>query len=347
MSVLYVGWTGQHNLGDDAIADALIPHVPGIEPWHVPHDPAGFARKALSEGLFGNTKRTVLLGGGTVIGRRNWRLLLTATGAVLARGRPWHLIGAGVEDPAFQGRNSFSEGDELSRWRPMCERFDRVTVRGPRSAQLLESVGVDATIVGDPALLHEPAPVQAKDRLVGVNLGFGDDLWGHDHERVVESVAELVRELVTDGWSARLIVINPKDTVYARECLRIAGVPQERAEVVTTLTVPRFLEAAGEATVLVAERLHALVLGAVAGTPLVGLEYQPKCADFLSSVDAWGVRTDAVTADVLRERVDDLAARRDAESDRLTGVVAELRERLKVELAHIQAAVGGDVAVAS
>ena len=29
-SLLYVGWTGQRNLGDDAIADALIPRIPGV-----------------------------------------------------------------------------------------------------------------------------------------------------------------------------------------------------------------------------------------------------------------------------------------------------------------------------
>lgn len=342
--VLYVGWTGQHNLGDDAIAEAVIPHLPGIAPWHVPHDPPGFARKALREGLFGTTRRTVLLGGGTVIGRRNWRLLLTATGALLARSRPWYLIGAGVEDPSFQGRNSFSDRDELSRWGRMCQRFDRITVRGPRSARLLESIGVSATVVGDPALLHEPArPGQPRDRLVGVNLGFGDDLWGHDHGRVVDATAELVRELAVAGWTARLIVVNPKDTVLARQCLEVAGVPEERAEVVTTLTVPSYLDAVGECTVLVAERLHALVLGAVAGVPMVGLEYQPKCADFLESVGSQdrALRTDTVTGGVLREQVEDLAGRRDTESRRLLGTVADLRGRLRWELAGIRAALDG------
>jgi polysaccharide pyruvyl transferase WcaK-like protein len=335
--VLYVGWTGKHNLGDDAIAGALIPHLPGIAPWHVPHEPLTFARTALREGLFGTTGRTVLLGGGTVIGRRNWRLLLTATGALLARDQPWYLIGAGVEDPAFQGKNSFSDRGELARWHRMCERFDQITVRGPRSARLLESIGVSAAVVGDPALLHEPAAaVRPRDRLLGVNLGFGDDLWGHDHERVVAAAAGLVRGLVAGGWSARLLVINPRDMDFARRCLAAAAVPDERAEVLTTLTVPGYLDAVAECTVLVAERLHALVLGAVAGVPLVGLEYQPKCADFLESVSGKGVRTDEVSAGALRELVDDLAGRREAESRLLLAVVGDLRARLRRELDHIR-----------
>ncbi|MFI5613735.1 polysaccharide pyruvyl transferase family protein [Amycolatopsis sp. NPDC051903] len=333
--LLYVGWTGQGNLGDNAIADALLPRLPGVEPWHVPHEPRAFARRVVADGLRGARERAVLVGGGTVVGRRNWRLLLEATGRLLAWRRPWHLIGIGVEDPAFQGRNSFSAGGELARWRGLCARFDRVTVRGPRSAALLESVGVPAEVVGDPALLHEPEPVAPQEKLLGVNLGFGDDLWGHDHGRVVEAVADLVRGLAADGWTARFLVINRKDRVFADEAVRLAAVP---AEIRAADTVPEYFAAVGDCTALVAERLHALVLAAAAAVPVVGLEYQPKCADFLASVGAEEhcVRTDRVTPGLLREHVDALAEGRAAESARLLGEVGELRARLRDELARIR-----------
>lgn len=343
-AALYVGWTGQGNLGDDAIAEALLPHLPAMAPWHVPHDPLGFARAVVREGLTGTTRRSVLLGGGTVIGRRNWRMLLTATGAVLARNRPWYLIGAGVEDPRFQGRNSFSDGGELARWARMCTRFDRITVRGPQSVRLLDSIGVAAEMVGDPALLHETdGRVDAHECLLGVNLGFGDDLWGHDHDRVVDAVAGLVRQVGADGWRIRLLVVNPADRPAAVDCLRRAGVPAERAEIRATATVPEYLAAVRECTVLIAERLHALVLGAVAAVPLVGLEYQPKCADFLESIGAeeMSVRTDRVTTAALRDRVADLGGRREAESARLTDRVGRLRAVLWRELDRIMAGLAG------
>ncbi|WP_020674170.1 polysaccharide pyruvyl transferase family protein [Amycolatopsis nigrescens] len=345
--LLYVGWTGQGNLGDDAIADALLPRLSTVEPWQVPHDPAGFARRVLGGGLIGAGGRAVLVGGGTVVGRRNWRLLLSATGALLARRRPWYLIGIGVEDPAFQGKNSFSGNGELARWTGLCGRFDRVTVRGPRSVELLASVGVEAELVGDPALLHEPGRAGVvREKLLGVNLGFGDDLWGHDHDRVLAEVAETVRGLVTDGWSVRFMVINPKDGPLAAAAVRLAGVPEERVEVRATRTVADYLDAVGECTVLLAERLHALVLGAAAAVPLVGLEYQPKCADFLGSVGSAerSVRTDRVGAAVLREHVDNLAAQRDAESARLLGRVDDLRSRLRRELDAIRSSTGDALA---
>lgn len=347
MTAVYVGWTGRGNLGDDAIADALLHHIPDVAPWHVPTDPTAFAGRLLAGASVGARRRSVLLGGGTVVGRRNWRMLLTATSALLARRRPWHLIGVGVEDPAFQGRNSFSDRDELRRWVDVCGWFDRITVRGPRSRELLASVGIDAEIVGDPALLHAPSePVEPKDRLLGLNLGFGDDLWGHDHERVLDESAGLVREIVRDGWQARLLVVNLKDLPFATECVERAGVD---AEIRIATTVPDYMAGVADCTVLVAERLHALVLGAAAAVPLVGIEYQPKCADFLASVGSAerSLRTDVVTAGAMIEHVREIADQREAESALLATHVDALRELLLEEVAWIRNRLSADDVVGS
>jgi len=347
MTAVYVGWTGRGNLGDDAIADALLHHIPDVAPWHVPTDPTAFAARLLAGAGVGARRRSVLLGGGTVVGRRNWRMLLAATSALLARRRPWHLIGVGVEDPAFQGRASFSDRDELRRWVDVCGWFDRITVRGPRSRELLASVGVASEVVGDPALLHAPiGPVEPKERLLGLNLGFGDDLWGHDHERVIDESAMLVRKLVGDGWSARLLVINLKDLPFARACIERAGV---EAEIRIATTVSDYMDGVADCTVLVAERLHALVLGAAAGVPLVGLEYQPKCADFLDSVGSVerSLRTDCVTGGALIELVRELANNREAESALLTTHVDALRESLLEEVAWIRDRLSADDVVGS
>ena len=342
-TLLYVGWTGQRNLGDDAIADALIPRLGTVEQAHAPYQLADLATRVAGGGLSGSGRRALLLGGGTAIGRRNWRMVLTANGAVLARAKPWFMIGAGVEDPAFQGRNSFSANGELARWRGICGNFASVTVRGPRSVELLAGAGIPATMIGDPALLHEPAGIpEPEDKLLGINLGFGDDLWGHDHDRVVDALAGLVKSLAGEGWRVRAIVVNPKDAPALRTCLTRSGIAADRAEVVTADTVERFFAAVAPCTLLVAERLHALVLAAAAAVPVVGLEYQPKCADFLASVGALdrAIRTDSVTSDILHEHVVDLVENRLAESARLLGEVTKLRGLLTDELDRIRTRVG-------
>jgi polysaccharide pyruvyl transferase WcaK-like protein len=345
-TLLYVGWTGQRNLGDDAIADALIPRLGTVESAHAPYQLADLAKRVVGGGLAGSSRRALLLGGGTAIGRSNWRMVLTANGALLARAKPWFMIGAGVEDPAFQGRNSFSANGELARWRGICGNFASVTVRGPRSVELLEGVGIPTRMIGDPALLHEPAAIaEPQDKLLGINLGYGDDLWGHDHDRVVDALAGLVKSLAGEGWRVRAIVVNPKDEPALRACLGRSGVGEDRAEVVTADTVERFFAAVAPCTLLIAERLHALVLAAAA-VPVVGLEYQPKCADFLASVDAKerAVRTDVVTSDVLHEHVADLVENRQQESGRLLDAVNGLRVLLRDELDRIRLRVPADPA---
>lgn len=342
-TLLYVGWTGQRNLGDDAIADALIPRLGTVERDHAPYQLADLAKRVVGGGASHSSLRALLLGGGTAIGRRNWRMVLAANGALLARAKPWFMIGAGVEDPVFQGRNSFSDRGELARWRGICANFDAVTVRGPRSVELLANVGIPARMIGDPALLHEPAEIpEPRQKLLGINLGFGDDLWGHDHDRVVDALAELVKALAGEGWRVRAIVVNPKDETALRTCLSRSGIGPDQAEVLAADTVERFFAAIAACTLLVAERLHALVLAAAAAVPVVGLEYQPKCADFLASVGAAdrAVRTDRVTSDVLHEHVADLVENRPAESARLLSEVTTLRGLLTGELARIRAKVG-------
>lgn len=64
-----------------------------------------------------------------------------------------YAIGVGVEDPVFGGRNSGSGNGELKRWAPILSKFRTVSVRGPRSAELLADIGLDVEVSGDPALL--------------------------------------------------------------------------------------------------------------------------------------------------------------------------------------------------
>lgn len=210
----YIGWSGRGNLGDDAIQDALEGAQPGSEFLPVPLEPRDLLRLRPRQ-LARLRRATPLLGGGTAIGRKNWRVHVH-TALALARGRPALMIGAGVEDPGFVGRHSFSGAGELEKWPGVLDHFARVTVRGPRSAELLADVGVAATVVGDPALLFHRVPRrQPEPQLLAVNLGFGDDLWGHDHDSVVETVALLVKRLATEDWRFRFLVVNPSDLVHA------------------------------------------------------------------------------------------------------------------------------------
>ena len=218
----YIGWSGRGNLGDDAIFDAIASRLRPAAVREVPLYPAELARLALHGGAFRFRHAHPILGGGTVIGRSNWRVHVR-TALALARARPAVMIGAGVEDPAFSGTHSFGSPHELARWRGLLERFDRVTVRGPRSQALLADAGIVSDVVGDPALLLEPSgQIEPEDRTLGVALGFGDDLWGHSQQRVVDAVASALKDLEQRKWRIRFFTVNAEDRASAASCARLA-----------------------------------------------------------------------------------------------------------------------------
>jgi polysaccharide pyruvyl transferase WcaK-like protein len=194
----------------------------------------------------------------------------------------------------------------------------------------LSDIGVEATVVGDPALLLAPARPAPGDCVV-VCLGFGDDLWGHDHTAVEREVGGAIARLRTAGLRVRFVAVNPEDVPAAASAAAHAG--ETGCEVHVAATPAEFFSLLDGAAVVVAERLHAAVLAACAGVPFVSLEYQPKCADFAGAVAASArvVRTDRVRAGELAELVIETADDEDS-TRRVYAAVEDLRTRLRGEI---------------
>jgi polysaccharide pyruvyl transferase WcaK-like protein len=334
-SLAYLGWHGRGNLGDDAIRAGVTASLPGTPLVDAPLYPRDLARVVRSGNVRALRRSLPFLGGGTCVGRRNWRVHVWC-GLALARQRPALAVGVGVEDPAFSGRNSFSDEGELRRWRGVLRNFDRVTVRGPRSAELLADVGVDATVVGDPALALERPLGDVDEERIGINLGFGDDLWGHDPEAVSDVVSTSCRDLVRRGYRVVGLAANAEDVPLLRRTFERAGIV---AEVELPHTPDEFSANARRCALVVTMRLHAAVLAALAGTPTVMLEYQPKCRDFARSIGSEQhlVRTDGLSAGTFVDGVLALLDNRAAEAARIDAAVDELRERLASEFGRANA----------
>jgi polysaccharide pyruvyl transferase WcaK-like protein len=339
-SVAYLGWHGRSNLGDDAIYDAVRSQLPGATFVDLPCLPQDMIR-AFATGLNRSVRHsTQVVGGGTLVGRRHWRLLVTG-GLALTRRNGSYAIGVGVEDPTFIGRNSGSGKDELKRWATILSRFEIVSVRGPRSAELLSDIGLDAQVSGDPALVLPRPDVVPEDGLIGVNLGFGDDLWGHDPAALTDEISLATKQLASQGYRFRGVLMNRDDRRWTERALD--GLAADTVHPADANAAAR--ELAGCSAVIVS-RLHAGILASLSDTPVVSLEYQPKCRDFALSIDDERslIRTDRLTATAVVDGV--LGALADAASIRAKtrNAVTQLRERLHAEYAALGHHLGLDVA---
>ncbi|MGO9102644.1 MAG: polysaccharide pyruvyl transferase family protein [Mycobacterium sp.] len=338
--VAYLGWHGRNNLGDDAIYEAVRSQLPGATFVDMPCLPQEMIRAAAT-GLNRSLRHsTQVLGGGTLIGRRFWRRLVKR-GMARTRDNGTYAIGVGVEDPVFTGRNSGSGGNELKRWAPILSEFRAISVRGPRSAELLSGIGLDVQVSGDPALLLPRPEVAPEDGLIGVNLGFGDDLWGHDPARLADEIASAMKHLSSEGHRFVGILMNPDDERWTKVALR-----DVHAEIVYPADVGAAAWELARCNVAIVSRLHAGVLASLSATPVISLEYQPKCRDFALSIDDERslIRTDKVSSTVVVDRVGEALADSAQIRTKTSAAVAGLRQRLQAQYAGLARHLGIDVA---
>lgn len=339
-TVAYLGWHGLGNLGDDAIYDAVRGQLRGATFLDLPRLPHQlvYATVTAAMGLNRSLRRSSqVVGGGTLVGRSQWRLLVNR-GLALTKDNASYAIGVGVEDPAFGGRNSGSGRGELTRWAPILSKFRTVSVRGPRSAELLSDIGLDVEVSGDPALLLPRPAVTPEDGVIGVNLGFGDDLWGHDPTQLADEVAGAVKQLSSHGYRFVGILMNPEDRRWTEMALR--DIPE--AEMVLPANPDAAARELARCSVAIVTRLHASVLASLSDTPVVSLEYQPKCRDFALAIDDERslVRTDEVNSGAVVDRVFDAIGNASSTRSRKHAAVARLKRRLEGEYAELASELG-------
>jgi polysaccharide pyruvyl transferase WcaK-like protein len=225
------------------------------------------------------------------------------------------------------------------RWVPVLSEFEIVSVRGPRSAELLSDAGFEVQVSGDPALLLPCPDVVAEEGLIGVNLGFGSDLWGHDAARVAEEVSGAVRELAAQGYRFVGILMNGADERWTE--LALNGIA---ADVVRPADADAAARELARCSVVIVSRLHAGILAALSDTPVVSLEYQPKCRDFARSIgdERSLLRTDEVSSAAVVDRVLSALSDGPAIRTRTHAAVAGLRQRLQDEYASLGRRLGLD-----
>lgn len=331
--ISYVGWHGRGNLGDDAIYDVVrwqLPSASFLSVPVLPHEKFFASARGLNRSL---RRSAQLVGGGTLLGRRPWRLLVDR-GLQLTKNNGSYAVGVGVEDPVFVGRGSCSENDELKQWAPILSQFQSLSVRGPRSAELLADIGLEVKVVGDPALLLRRPDVSAEEGLIGVNLGFGNDLWGHDPEALAEELRGAVNVLSAQGYRFIGILMNRDDKRWTSQALRDSA-----AEIVFPADAESAAREFARCSAAVVSRLHAGILASLSDTPLVSLEYQPKCRDFALSIDDERslLRTDQVSAAAVVDRVGAAIADSPTIRTKTHSAVDRLRESIEAEYSALRA----------
>jgi len=206
-------------------------------------------------------------------------------------GRPAMLYAVGV------GPFRTSEGARLSGW--LAQTATEVTVRDHASAELLRVQGViGAVVTADPAVSLRPVTAHTSAATAALPGGGGSNRltvginlrpWSSGVGDYLSPTIEAARWLVSN-WGASIAAM-PLSVSRAEH--RLAHVVHrslsarnggEVGAVVVPSTPSELLLACGRLDLVIAMRLHASVLSMVAGTPAVGLAYDPKVRQFYDEV---------------------------------------------------------------
>ncbi|MEN8239470.1 MAG: glycosyltransferase [Actinomycetota bacterium] len=321
VGIAYVGFSGNRNLGDDAMLEAIR----SLMPWARIEPEIAQARAAM-------------VGGGTLFNAGKYYLnkVRRVDGPHMER----VVFGTGVRSSTYWGMTETYED-----WEPFLDSALSIGVRGPDSLAAMRSWGYDGPIdvIGDPALsLRRPDAVARVDgRVVLSPLHTGGECWGSDDGLVMDRFASIVARLAADGREVVVMTAHPADDRWAIEIMRRAGHP-DLSYLAGYEDLDATLRLLASADLVIGERLHAVVLAAAVGTPFVGVEYRPKLLDFARSIDSEEhvVRTDRI--DLLDAAVDSALDRgpeiRRHVEERVQSLVARQRQHASM----IAAALGVD-----
>lgn len=310
-SVLLCGYYGEHNIGDDALLQALLGELPqSLNPVVTAFDQSQVQRRHRVETVQRRDLRAVLarlrscqaliLGGGSLLQDSTSFKSLLYYGALITAAR---LQGKAVVLWA-QGLGPLKRRRSRALVRFLLSLSTAVSWRDPESATLARRLGCDGEDAGDAVWLlpqqqwlgrggpivvcWRPTPLlqgsawtpylDALDQLAA--QADREVLWLPFHREQDRSLLEQFRNegLIPEALSSRSRQLQAENPKEAMAVFRSSGL-------------------------VLAMRLHALILGALSGAPVSALSYDPKvkaCADQLSC-DSLDLSAQPAASDCLQQ----------------------------------------------
>lgn len=342
-TVLYIGWVGYNNLGDELMWELFRYRFEANEQWRdfdlVPSGP-GVPTDDMS------AYDSVVLGGGSLLIPGYIDLAHDA----LRAGKPVCIWGSGHDrlgaDPLLEPRPDWLDASTATKLAETVDGARYCGVRGPLTRRLLEVSGVPMSRVivsGDPGLLlpgRRQHPIgtngdaQPEPPQIGINWGTTyRKLLGGDEMHAEDGLAAAAREWLRLGYRLYLYPVWGQDREPLR---RLAGKIGDDPRVVVepdVLDVGPLTDKLAACRFTVNFKLHANLLSYAADVPFVCIGYRFKCFDFVRSVDLsdFIVPTDAPRfPELLLETASRLEAHREQALERMRGYRGLYRPRLNI-----------------
>ncbi|MBI4335971.1 MAG: polysaccharide pyruvyl transferase family protein, partial [Candidatus Omnitrophica bacterium] len=329
----YIGWLGHGNLGDEAVYLAFRKLFANftVLPFKSDRDITAF------EDRFGQRVfDAVFLGGGTLINTEfveNLRVAQKRYGPtfVFATGVIWPSLWGSVERrPTF-----ILKKEETAACLNKC---GYVGVRGPLSRKILAEEGgfQGAQIIGDLILSLSSGAAEHRDRkmTLGMNIGLTNGhMWGTE-EGVLDFIVRFAKIMIDKRWRVMFFPVMDRDVGYIEEAAR--RINSHVSIFHGYRSIGKTLNALEGCDIFIGEKLHSTAAAICVNTPSIMLEYQPKCLDFMMSMELekFNIRTDKLALDTAVNLTEELVANLSFYRDKIAAKAAYYK-RLQEEKAGL------------
>lgn len=255
------------------------------------------------------------LGGGTLIFtdyRSGW---LPSIEFFKTKTIPLFTFGTGVFDPEFTKHlskikdhtSALNLENTIDRWIKCLQEFKFVSLRGIQSKNILEQFGLEkCDVIGDPALFFSRDELLMKDanKKIGINISKYSHFWNNSQDSTVTEMTTLLKKLYINGWKITFFPAMYEDFILSEEiiksnCLYDAIVFNDYLNIHNTLSEIE------KQDLFVGVKLHTVVSAFCVYTPAIMIGYQPKCYDFMKTMDAedYHFRSDMIKENDLYNKI--------------------------------------------
>ena len=218
----------------------------------------------------------------------------------------------------------------------VLQKVSKITLRDEDSLQELHNMGLtreDILVTADPVFSLKPKGTKMAAEL-WAQLGIPNDapVMGISLRAVSQSTAERMAALV-DGICADTGYIPVFLCMQPAVDLRSAKTVMERMHTKAyllpgQLTEQQVMSALGAMQLVISMRLHALIFAAVAGTPVMGFDYDPKLLSLLRTLDMPSLGdVQDLNVEQGRRLAADFAVRTEEYRERIRVSTEQLREK--------------------
>jgi len=293
----YIGDVGHGSFGDDLLFAAiarlfpqqLIAYDGATQASH--RDPKYHLRRRLR--LYRRVLKPalydgVLLGGGTLI---NCDAVLSQFQEAVGR-YPCAAFGTGVCDPSFWQRHdpTVDHHQRMDIWATALRSVRYLGVRGPKSAQILQSYGLDPQVIGDPILSLDIARTDYRRTrrvaiAVGSTVGGQGAQWG-DQDIINQAVQRLCFALHRQRWWVELLAFSDLDLAIAKSISEVLSTVFDRPFPYRLANqAPETLDYIKTCDLVIGQHLYSVIAAHACGVPAILFSSGPQCDDYMASME--------------------------------------------------------------